>query len=773
MKRILSSAFVGVALLLAFNLMATTPDTTLKESVFKALGIKGEISSIESDYNALLPTDDETSKVDPENLGSIFEVYSVATTLQTDDPDRFNTGKANLDYTKKLASMEKLVRDSNKSIKAAEKIFDKEYSTADADVDEVLKQYLAYKKAVNSLLDAENKESRNKLLKDGSVTADGLKSKKEAAQKLVAETISTFTNSLVTSSAIGKKDVLLAAIKKLDKDTSVTVTEFKDSDVIPAKNCDKKDAADCEAQGKVFLKNIIDKGEQPAYGTIYVKDKKSCAMDKVMKTLGSVFNLGQVLCDTQVRKHGMVKADGSPNTGSLACLSAYKHLGNTKDNALLNPYISKLDNANAMNLAMLTQGSGAPASIGMGGSTPTNVLSAGAGTNSAGSGNGADAVKSSVSSAPDGGVTRFNAAQAVSSFYNPATSTYKDMAASASSLMGSIKPVNTTISKYNEALTYAMVSSNPKVAALPAVEKNWATSTLQATTSTTQLQQVDALRLEFSKQQAQIQAVVTEMDVTQRKLGLAQFMSLYGSQTQSEIALQEVATYSVSLKMLQSQGKYAQTRLALLMGSLGMGQYRYGFMYNNPGSAKDIFSIDYMYASNENRNMPKAIKLENIKTPITLKKGWQNDFKKYIEEMSEKSAEAKRAMNEAKTKIKDLLAQKLPFISLEKLPQQGEIRDELINMQSIKQASLKNLGVINNAMACHNSRKNAYTADQYATFKKEEETVNGAMRRTISSINGAEKPVSEVYNVVGSLHQVVPRAEALRAVAKQMVDQGL
>jgi hypothetical protein len=763
MKRTFFGALVAFTLLIIPNVMLKAQ--TFEDKACTALGIKGSSSALETDFNSLVPSKDG---VDADNLSSIFEVYDVTQTMQADSLDDFNTGYANLKYAQAVSNMGKLVRESNANIKAVDKDWGTEYQTGDPQTDKILDEYLAYQKAVTTLLEYNTKKYRAGMLKDATApTAAEIKS----AESAVESARNTFKSSLSKVTDVKQQESILTALKKVKSSLKVTAPDAGKDPEVPAKTCNRKEAPDdCKKQAEVFLKNIIDKGQQPAYGTIYVKDKNSCAMDKIMKTLGSVFNLGQVLCNNQVRKNGMVKADGSVNTGSLACLSAYKNLGNTKDNALLNPYIARLDSANAMNLAMLTQGSGSPASLGMGGSTPNNIFSTG--TGSTGSETVTDATKSAVSNTGDG-VTRYNASQAVSSFYNPSSTTYKNMAANASSFISSTKPISSTISNYNEQLTSAMVNSNPKIASLPKIEGDWATSTLKANISTTQTQQTDALRLEFSQQQAQIQSVTSQLDVTQKKLGFARFMSLYGSQKRIAIAMQEVATYTVSLKMLQSQGKYAQTRLALLMDTLGLGRGYSMHGVNYDILSAKVFNINYMYASNDNRSMPKVLKLKNIKTPLTLKKGWQNDFKKYVEDMSQKSAEAKTAMNEAKNKIKELLAQKLPFISLEKIPQAGEIRDELINMQSIKKASLKNLEIINSAMMYHNSRQKAYTADQYANFKQEEEIVNGAMKRTISSINSAEGVVSEAQDVVDSLHTEIPRSETLRAVAKQMVAQGL
>jgi len=764
MKKVFSAAFVGTVFLFSSNLTAAS-DPTFNKSVFTAIGVTGEASDspFETDYNTFIPTDAETKTVETnsDNLASIFEVYSTEQTGSTDDKAQLSAGISHLLYTQKLVSMGKMVDDANENISTVEKSFTTDYSV-DKTTDAVLQNYLAYKKAITKFLGLQNQAYRASLL-------GGEVPELEIAKKAIATAKSTFVTSL---DSVKDQKSFLTSLEKMDAALAVTKPKVKEADITPQKVCDNKKTTDCEKQAATFLKDVIDKGEQPSYGTVYYKTSKSCVMDKVASSVGSLFNFGELLCDSQVKRHGMITANGTPNSGSLACLSTYNTFGSAKNNILLNPYIARLKNVSAINLALLTKGTGASSSLATESTTPTNVFSkttatdASKTTTTTSTGTGA---VSAISNYGDG-IKRLNASQAVSNFYNPSATTYKEMASGAKSFVSSIKPISASISNYSEALTTAMVSSNPKVASLPVKEKNWAVSTLQAHSTTTYEQQLDALRLEFSQQQAQIQSIISQLDVTQKKLGLAQFMALYGSQTASGEALQEVATDTIYLKTLQSQGTYAETRLGLLMASLGLGEYS---RYNYGNLTEGVFRTDYMYASNTNENMPKALKLKDLKTPLTLKKGWQNDFKKYIEEMSQKAAEAKREMNDAKAKIKVLLAQKLPTVSLQKLPQPGEIRDELINMQAMKKASMKNLSIINSAMSYHTKRKNAYSAEQYATFKQEQETVDGAMERTISSIKVAEKPVSEAYDVSDSLQQAIPRSEALRAVAQQMVAQGL
>ena len=327
------------------------------------------------------------------------------------------------------------------------------------------------------------------------------------------------------------------------------------------------------------------------------------------------------------------------------------------------------------------------------------------------------------------------------------------------------EPVYNKISGFNNDLSTAIVSSNPNVANIPETEKQWAISTLNKTANiSTTAQQHDYLRLEFSKQQAAVNAIVAQMYTAKSNLGAANFMALYGSEANARQAAYDAASYELTLKMLAIQGRAASARLGLLQGSIGGGGTA---RYNWYG-----FAPRYMYAANGNKNMPRALKLENIKTPINLKKGWEKDFNAYIDQMATRSAEAKKEMNQAKENIKKFITQKLPVVPFNKLPQPGEIRDELINMESLKTASAKNVKIINKAMAYHDGRKTAYTSDQYSTFKNEHDSVTGAMKRTISSIDKAQEPVSEARMLIKNLYKEVPRAEALKIIAKQMVAEG-
>ena len=343
------------------------------------------------------------------------------------------------------------------------------------------------------------------------------------------------------------------------------------------------------------------------------------------------------------------------------------------------------------------------------------------------------------------------------------------MGTDANSLLTTYKPVYDKIAGFNNNLSSAIVSSNPNIATIPDKEKQWAASTIaKVSTLTTPQQQLDNLRLEFSQQQASINTIIAQMDTARSNLGAANFMALYGSESQARQAAYNAASYELTLKMLAIEGRAASARLGLLQGSLGLGSTPYYNQYYN----QFVLDTRYMYAANGNGNMPRALKLEKIKTPITLKKGWENDFKEYIDQMSARSAEAKKEMDQAKENIKKFIAQELPVVPFNKLPQPGEIKDEVLNMQSLKHAALKNVKIIDKAMAYHDGRKNAYAPDQYSTFKDEHDNVTGSMKRAISSIETAEQPVNEARDLVKGLYKEVPRADALKIIAKQMVEEG-
>ncbi len=427
-----------------------------------------------------------------------------------------------------------------------------------------------------------------------------------------------------------------------------------------------------------------------------------------------------------------------------------------------------------MNLAMLTSGAG-NTSLGVAAFYPDNVFSPVA-TVTTGTGNNTNdntsttttTTTSNIGGVADtgDGVSRYNSAQ-VTNFYNGAGSTYKNMGSDANSLISTYKPVYNKISSFNSDLSTAIVSSNPSVANIPETEKQWAVSTINKTakvSTMTQQQRTDYLRLEFSKQQATVNSIITQMDTAKKNMNTANFMALYGSESDARQAAYDSADYELMLKMLAIQGRAASARLGLLQGSLGLGgRARYDWY---------TMSTHYMYAANDNKVMPRALKLDNIKTPINLKQGWEKDFTAYIDQMTVKSAEAKKDMEQAKEKIRKFISQKLPIVPFDKLPQPGEIKDELINMRSLRDASNKNLEIINKAMAYHDSRKGAYTADQYSMFKKEHDSVTSAMKRSVSSIERAEAPVNEARTLIKNLYKEVPRAEALKVIAKRMAEEG-
>jgi len=770
MKKALLVVLVALGILSAITLRA---DTALSGLVNDVLGINTGTGKcqLETYYDSFTL---DTTNVDPNNLESIFSLADLGTGT-IDNMDDFTTGAAILQYTKQLANREKIVRDASTNLTNIEISNYLTGTTKDTEIKKTLELYIKYQQAAVAYMSAQNSADRQVVLPGGTAGASTATTKSAMTAAKTA-----FDDNLKSITDETQKTNTLTALKSMHANLKITKPTYGDADVIPASGCDATALTGddtCAGRAKNFVKTLLDKGKQPQFVTVEYKTPKSCVMDKVAKTVSGLFRFGQLFCDHQVKKNGIVGADGSANTASLGCLSAYDNFGNSSDNTLLNPYLAKLKNVNTMNLALLTAGATAgnnnnttAGTTNVGGFTPTDIFAdnnTSTTTTTTNTNNNASLGSISSTNNTGDGVTRFNASTAVTSFYEPAASTYKSMASGASSLVKKADPIYSKVSSYNTELSSAMVSANAKVSSLPDKEKQWAVSTLNNTANvSSKTSKLDLLRLQFSEQQAAVQAIMAQMVATKDKIGLAQFLSYYGPESQQLDQATKAATYEIGLNTLKAEGTYASTRLALLLAAMG-GQ-RSTYYYN-----QFVLNTHYMYAANGNKGMQKALKLENLKTPLTLKQGWEKDFQNYINDMSSKSVEAKKAMNEAKDKIKKLISQKLPVVPFDKWPQPGEIRDELLNMESIKQASLRNMKVINKAMAYHNSRQGAYTAEQYGTFKNEHDTVNGAMKRTVSSINMAEEPVSRANEIVRALYKEVPRSEALRIVAKQMVEQGL
>ena len=779
MKRTLLMA-LGFGLL-STNILNAADNTDFVNSVHSVLGYEGTKPLIQSYYDSYASGIDDI-KVNPDKLATIYVIGDImAGSFELDNVDDIQNGADIGTFTVKLASMEQIVRDSYGKIDDVKKKIDQEEYSSDKETKELLKSYLAYQKALTDMLNYKNAVQRAKLFPEQQEALDN--ATKNYAE--IANNAKKVFESKIASYS-GDKEKAVTGLKLMQKDLEVSKPVFQDSDVVPPTSCDPK-KVNCAERAKKHLSSVFSKGRPASFAEVEYKKANSCVMDKVAKAVGSLFNFGQVFCERQIRRNGIVSADGSVNNASVGCLSAYKNFGNPKDTILLNPYINKLNNVGMLNLQLLAQNT----SMNVGGFSPNgSVFNSGSNGNGGTGGTSPLGNMSTTSSINTGnGVTQYSGNQAVTSFYNPATTSYNNMASGAKTFISSTQPVYNNISSYNNVLSSAIVSANPKISQTYNNEVKWATSTLNkvkslpsgtATTSTgrydnntNQMDRATYLRLEFSRQQDLIYSIIAQQDTTLKKLNTAKFLAMYGSESVSNQAAYDAASYEVSLKMLQSQGTAANKRLGLLMATLGRGYINYNSYSGGSVMNEDLFNIYYMYADNSGKSAQRALKLDNLKTPVSLSKNWESDFKAYIDDMSARSSEARKAMDDAKVKIRKLLSEKLPVVDFNKLPQPGEVRDELINMRSLKQASLKNIEAINKAMAYRESKKDAYTKDQYANYKTEQTVVDSAMTRMVNSINVAEKPVSIANDLVRDLYKEVPRAEALKVVARQMVEQGL
>ena len=196
-------------------------------------------------------------------------------------------------------------------------------------------------------------------------------------------------------------------------------------------------------------------------------------------------------------------------------------------------------------------------------------------------------------------------------------------------------------------------------------------------------------------------------------------------------------------------------------------------------TAENTFDVSTMYASNGDAVYGKrSLTLKPLKTPVTnvtyvLKKGWQDEFKKYIATMLKKAEESKKQMNAAKAKMQQLLAKKVPLINLEKLPDTASVSNEIRNMESLEAVAKKNMIAIEAAMEYHRNKKLDTPADVYAQYEQEAATLKKSMQNVVSSIDQAKPELNRSYALLSKMDVEVPKSEALKRIAKQMVDQGM
>jgi hypothetical protein len=194
------------------------------------------------------------------------------------------------------------------------------------------------------------------------------------------------------------------------------------------------------------------------------------------------------------------------------------------------------------------------------------------------------------------------------------------------------------------------------------------------------------------------------------------------------------------------------------------------YLYNQ-GIAENLFDISIMFAS-KSKELPakRSLKLSKVKTPVKvryeLKEGWQNEFKKYIADMYKKAEEAKKELNANKTKLKKILAQKLPSVNTDEMPALARVDYERHNMYALKETAQKNMAIIDKAMAYHKNKRAITPPSIYKQYEKESAELKDSMKKFVKAVDDADPKIVKAQAVISQLQLEIPRAEVLELLQK-------
>ncbi|MBN1115052.1 MAG: hypothetical protein JXA66_06895 [Oligoflexia bacterium] len=191
----------------------------------------------------------------------------------------------------------------------------------------------------------------------------------------------------------------------------------------------------------------------------------------------------------------------------------------------------------------------------------------------------------------------------------------------------------------------------------------------------------------------------------------------------------------------------------------------------------------YMYAANSRSVYGKrSLSLPRLKTPLSRRKiskpryglndGWEKLLLGYADYMMEKARESKKQMYRTRKQLQKLLKKEVPVEAAKNIPMLSEAAMQLKSMDVLRKASKKNMESIDRAMRYH-AEKRAQNPVLLAKYKDEAKILKNSMNNMVISINDSYEDVQKSYEIIKDLNLEVPRAEALRAVARDMVEKGL
>jgi hypothetical protein len=244
------------------------------------------------------------------------------------------------------------------------------------------------------------------------------------------------------------------------------------------------------------------------------------------------------------------------------------------------------------------------------------------------------------------------------------------------------------------------------------------------------------------------------------------------------LSTSEKANFILKSTLAKGSVDYTKMQLAAIDREINLIYSNTRPVLYNSGYVWTYFDTSLMFAANSKKLPAKrSLKLSKVKTPIKvryeLKEGWQNEFKKYIAEMKKKAVEAKKNLNANKSKLKKLLAQKLPTLDTKDMPAFARVDYERHNMYALRETAQKNIAIIDKAMAYHRNKRSITPPSIYKQYEKESAELKSSMQKFVKAVDDADPKIVKAGTVLTQLQLERPRAEVLRAVAKSMVERGL
>ena len=737
--------------------------------------------------------DPSTGKIKGDYLAAV--INCAGADLYKCEQEPLKKAVAALEYDARLKYSKQLVKDYHAKITAVKK------NATEYSINEIDKAFPNARAFSNQLIGlrtdlAEAEFEALNYKASGKADATEAQKKKISSAKLAfdnklkALNSETFNNDGLSTEAAAdakkrqdnSRESIINALKKVESDLAVTADKVDVADIyntIPegldiCKDYDKMSAenkAKCEKLAAEYLKAAASGGS--VWKPIKVTNDKNCDMFDRLGSDGWNTILGFVSTYKTLKFQECTDDYGSGDEKCIKQGTTLKNwLGDPMSLATTAYYEDDATNKDAVssikiNPSFSTASTGTSPSMSVGGTNPYNPFLAYTPTTATGTGSPIAAGK---------GANNTVSAGTGAEMLNNISSQYIATGQGAGNFNNKYTPYSTNITNYNNELTSAIVSAtNPQIYKARA---NSVDKTMKQAAGTGEVKYPGVAGYTNT---IDLRQKISELDAQETQLGLDYAAVLAKAHSapyrMKRGSLSERMQAAADLAMAPGFEEYVKMQGKLIEGEKQL-YYSNTNVIINSNSAQNTFDISTMYASNGkavyNR---KALKLKNLKTPVggvyALKKGWQENFARYIEEMNKKAEEAKVKMNLAKTKMQKLLAQNVPIVAVKALPGQAGVAYEIRNMEGIEAVTKRNMANIEKAMAYHRSRKLSTPPDLYAKYEQDATALKTSMQNVVAAIDQAKPNMNKSYAVLDNLYVEVPKAEALRNIAKQMVAKGL